>query len=108
MATRTITSLVDDVDQSEAVETLTFGIEGVTYEIDLSEKNAKKLRDDLAPWVAKARRTGGRRSTVRKSGTTDKQQISGVRAWLKEHGHDVSERGRIPAKLQELYHAAGN
>ena len=108
MATRTITSLVDDVDQSEAVETLTFGIEGVTYEIDLSDKNAKKLRDDLAPWVAKARRTGGRRSTVRKSGTTDKQQISGVRAWLKEHGHDVSERGRIPAKLQELYHAAGN
>jgi hypothetical protein len=106
MATRVTTTLVDDTDGSEAVETVTFGIDSVQYELDLSGKNAKNLRDDLAPWVAHARKTGGRRSTGRKSGRTDKEQISGMRAWLKEHGHDVSERGRIPAKLQELYRSS--
>jgi hypothetical protein len=102
MATRTITSLVDDVDQSEAAETLSFGIEGITYEIDLSQNNTAKLRDDLAPWVAKARRTGGRRSS-RSTGRANKAQAAGVREWLRQHGHEVSTRGRIPANLQELY-----
>ena len=58
MAKRTIVQLVDDTDGSEAAETLTVGLEGVSYELDLSDKNAKKLREQVAPWLAAARRTG--------------------------------------------------
>ena len=54
MAKRTIVQLVDDTDGSEAAETLTVGLEGVNYELDLSDKNAKKLREQLAPWLAAA------------------------------------------------------
>jgi Lsr2 len=104
MATRTVTSLVDDTDGSEAQETVSFGLEGTTYEIDLSDQNAKKLRDALEPWVTKARKTAGRRRpSSQKLSPLDKGEISIMRAWLQEHGHDVSTRGRISAKLRELY-----
>lgn len=109
MATRTITSLVDDTDGSEAQETVSFGLEGTTYEIDLSDQNAKKLRDALEPWVTKARKTGGRRRpTSNKLSPLDKGEISMMRAWLQEHGHDVSARGRISAKLRELYNSSAH
>jgi hypothetical protein len=65
MATRTITSLVDDTDGSEAQETVSFAVEGTTYEIDLSDTNAKRLRDALSPWASKARKAGRRRSARR-------------------------------------------
>lgn len=111
MATRTITSLVDDTDGSEAAETVSFGLEGTTYEIDLSDENAKKLRDTLEPWVEKARKTGGRRrsqSRTTSQSQLDNGEISIMRAWLQEHGHDVSTRGRISAKLRELYNSAAH
>jgi hypothetical protein len=109
MATRTIKSLVDDTDGSEAQETVTFGLEGTTYEIDLSDQNAKKLRDALEPWVEKARKTGGRRrAQSNKLSPLDKGEISIMRAWLQEHGHDVSTRGRISAKLRELYNSSAH
>jgi hypothetical protein len=105
MATRVTTSLVDDTDGSEAQETVSFALEGTTYEIDLSDQNAKKLRDALEPWLSKARKTGGGRRRARGDGAgkADKTQMSAMRDWLRQHGHDVSTRGRIPAKLQELY-----
>jgi hypothetical protein len=109
MATRTITSLVDDTDGSEAQETVSFGLEGTTYEIDLSDENARKLRDALEPWVTKARKTSGRRrSPSQKLSPVDKGEISIMRAWLQEHGHDVSSRGRISAKLRELYNSSAH
>jgi hypothetical protein len=109
MATRTVTSLVDDTDGSEAQETVSFSLEGTTYEIDLSDQNAKKLRDALEPWVEKARKTGGRRrAQSNKLSPLDKGEISIMRAWLQEHGHDVSTRGRISAKLRELYNSSAH
>ena len=109
MASKTIVTLVDDVDGSEAAETVSFALEGTTYEIDLSDQNAKKLRDALEPWVTKARKTGGRRrSSSQKMSQLDKGEISMMRAWLQEHGHDVSTRGRISAKLRDLYNSAAH
>lgn len=61
MARTTVITLVDDVDGAPATQTVTFGVDGVEYEIDLSEENARRLRDELDPWLKAGRRTGGRR-----------------------------------------------
>ena len=61
MAQKTQVILVDDVDGSEANQTVTFALDGVTYEIDLNDEHAAALRESLEEWVGKARRTGGRR-----------------------------------------------
>jgi hypothetical protein len=107
MAKRTIVKLVDDTDGSEAVETLTVGLEGVNYELDLSDKNAKKLREQLAPWLAAARRTGGRQASKSKA-TGNNVDLKAVRAWAASNGVEVSSRGRVPASVIEQYQAAGN
>jgi hypothetical protein len=106
MASKTLIVLQDDTDGSEASETIAFGIDGAAYEIDLNEKHAKQLRSSLEKYVSKGRKVGGRRSSGRRHARIDKEQSSGIRAWLQEHGHEVSSRGRIPAKLQEMYHKA--
>ena len=102
MAQRVQIILEDDFDGGEADETVAFGLDGSDYEIDLSTQNAAKLRDALAPWVASARKTGGRRS--RRSA----RQASGpgsaeIRAWAQENGMQVSARGRVPAEVREAY-----
>jgi hypothetical protein len=106
MATRTITSLVDDTDGSEAQETVEFSLEGTTYEIDLSDHNAKKLRDALEPWVSKARKTGVRRRTRRDG--AGKADLKAVRAWAASNNLELSKRGRISQSVLEQYRAAGN
>jgi len=111
VAQRVNVVLVDDLDGSDAIETVLFGIDGVSYEIDLSEKNAKKLRDSLALYVADARRTGGRRSTGRgasraSNGSAAGGDTSDVRAWARANGHPVSDRGRISAEIQDAYKKA--
>jgi hypothetical protein len=107
MAKRTIVQLVDDTDGSVAAETLTVGLEGVNYELDLSDQNAKKLREQLAPWLAAARRTGGRQATKNKA-TSNNIDLKAVRAWAASNGIEVSSRGRVPASVIEQYQAAGN
>jgi Lsr2 len=107
MATQTIVRLVDDTDGSEASETLSFGIDGSAYELDLSEMNAKKLRDSLGPWVKAARKTGGRRRSSKNS-TPSQLDMRAVRAWAASNKVDVSSRGRVPASVIEQYKAAGN
>lgn len=104
MAQRVEVLLVDDIDGADADETVTFGLDGVTYEIDLTEANAKKLRDDFAKWVGHGRRSGGRKSTTRAS--SRRKDVSAVREWARANGHEVSERGRIPAAVQEAYDKA--
>lgn len=111
MAQRVQVLLVDDIDNTDADETVTFALDGVSYEIDLNNANAAKLRDALAPWVGHARRSGGRKSTGRSSsggggGNTRRKDVSAVREWARENGHEVSERGRIPAAVQEAYDKA--
>lgn len=104
MAQRVQVMLIDDVDESEAAETVSFALDGVSYEIDLSSDNASRLRDDLARWVGYARRTGGRKvSSVRSAANAD---LGKVREWARANGHVVSDRGRISAKVQEAYERA--
>jgi hypothetical protein len=101
-------SLVDDVDGSVAAETVSFSLEGKQYKLDLSDENAKKLRDALAPFVASARRGkgGGRRSSgpkMTQTSATDSDRNAAIREWAREHGHKVSDRGRIPRLVLEAY-----
>ncbi len=109
MAQRVSVLLVDDVDGKPADETVTFGLDGVTYEIDLSSSNAAKLRDSLAPWLGHARRSGGRRSTGRtaaRSGGGKRRNLSDIREWARKNGYTVSDRGRISSEVQEAYDKA--
>ena len=114
MAQRVQIVLEDDLDGGEAAETVTFGLDGVSYEIDLSDQNAGKLRDELATWIGHARRAGGRRATGRRSGSSTgstssagkRSDLAAVRAWAREHGHQVSDRGRVSAAVQEAYDKA--
>ncbi|MBM9466303.1 histone-like nucleoid-structuring protein Lsr2 [Nakamurella leprariae] len=116
MATLTTVTLVDDIDGSEADETFSFGLDGAAYEIDLSEKNAQKLRDQLSLYVAHARRVdGSRRSAVAKRSRSsrpasrtapDREQTSAVREWARANGYEVSERGRLSAAVIEAFEAA--
>lgn len=108
MAQRHIVQLIDDLDGSEATETVTFGIDGANYDIDLSGKNAAALRDALALYVASARRTtrsgtSGRRR--RSSAGSDREQLQAIREWARRNGHNVGSKGRIPATVLEAYHA---
>ena len=103
MAQQTVVQLIDDLDGSEAAETVTFALDGVEYSIDLSKDNADKLRESLADFVAKARRAGGRKqrkgtgkSTVK---ATDKAEAQRIRDWARAQGHQISDRGRIPQNL---------
>lgn len=110
MATQTTVMLVDDLDGSEADEQVQFMVDGKTYEIDLSSRNSKKLRDALAPFVAAARRSGGRARSraggTASRGTSDREQNQAIREWAQQQGLQISERGRIPASVLEAYQAA--
>ena len=112
MAKKVTVTLVDDFDgEGAADETVEFGIDGVSYEIDLSAKNATKLRNDLKLWVEAGRRVGGRRrgravGTGRGRATIDREQSAAIRDWARRNGHNVSTRGRIPADVIDAFHAA--
>lgn len=125
MAQRQVTLFIDDVtgEELENGETVTFGLDGVDYTIDLSEGHADELRKAFAPYVLNGRRTGGRYArggggsssrSRRSSGSESSPRKSGgggvdtkaVREWANAHGHKVSERGRIPASVVEAYEAA--
>lgn len=105
MASRTIVTLVDDVDGSEASESITFAYRGVEYAIDLSESNAAALDESLSPWLQHAMRTGGRKD--RSSSASNVTPISGdaalIRAWCAEQGIEVNQRGRIAAEIRDQY-----
>jgi hypothetical protein len=114
MAKKVTVTLVDDFDgEGPADETVEFSIDGVSYEIDLSAKNAKKLRDELKQWTDAGRRVGGRRrgragAPVVRAGkaSIDREQSAAIREWARRNGHKVSTRGRIPADIIEAFHAA--
>jgi hypothetical protein len=109
MAKKVTVTLVDDFDgKSQANETVQFSLDGVAYEIDLSTKNAGKLRGALEPWSEKARKTGRiKRNSHAKSGSTvGRDQSLAIREWAKKNGHKVSSRGRISAKLVAAYNGS--
>ncbi|MEW5012205.1 histone-like nucleoid-structuring protein Lsr2 [Clavibacter michiganensis] len=113
MARKVVTTLVDDIDGTQIDEgkgeTVPFALDGVNYEIDLTDDNAAKLRTSLEEYVDKGRRVGrastGKSPARRSSSTGPKEDLGAVRTWLREHGHQVSERGRISADLLEEYRA---
>lgn len=98
MVQRVHVVLEDDLEGGEASETINFSIDGNRYEIDLNERNAENLRKSLADFIAHARRQGGRKL---RSGPEPAE----IRKWAREHGYEVPERGRIPARITEAYNA---
>jgi Lsr2 len=105
MATKVLTTLQDDIDGSDAVETVRFALDGVEWEIDLSERNANRLRNSLNDFIAHGRKVGG---TRRKSTSSGQSDTKAIRKWAESAGIEVSARGRIPAEVVERYRAAGN
>lgn len=106
MASKTVIELIDDIDGSPATETIPFSLDGVAYEIDLSDVNAKTLREGLTPYINAGRRVGGRKNTGAKTSTANKVDTKAVREWAKSHGLEVGEYGRIPRSIIERYEAA--
>ncbi len=104
MAQRVRVVLEDDLDGGNAEETVAFALDGAEYEIDLSSENASKLREVLAPWVARARKTGGRRKRGAKPASDS--STSDIRAWAQASGFQVSSRGRISSEIREAYEKA--
>ena len=118
MAQQVNVKFVDDLDGSDAAGTVSFAIDGRAYEIDLSEDNAARLRDSLASFVAAARKSGGasaaagRRtqkmtaSSGRRPQPLDREQTAAIRAWARQNGHQVSDRGRISKTVVDAFQAA--
>ena len=104
MATKVLTTLQDDIDGSKATQTVRFALDGVDYEIDVSDRNANRLRNSLSEFIEHARKVGGRRSG--KSTAAGQVDTKAVRAWAKSAGIELSERGRIPADVLNQYDAA--
>lgn len=108
MAKRVQVIHTDDIDGSEAAETIAFSLDGITYSIDLSEDNALKMRDSFAPYIAAGERD---RSAVGRRGGTNRRKSSGtaatdIRAWAASQGMQVSARGRVSAEVREAYERA--
>jgi nucleoid-associated protein Lsr2 len=108
MASKVIVTLEDDLDGGPAQETVRFEVGGTEYEIDLSKKNARTFRKQLAPYLEHARRAG-RGQRRRPSRTAPGRERAGeIRAWASQQGITVSGRGRIPASVVAQYHAAAD
>ncbi|MFL6145007.1 MAG: Lsr2 family protein [Labedaea sp.] len=114
MAQKVTVELVDDLDgiASGDITTVSFALDGVSYEIDLSEDNASNLRNAFADVISAGRRIGGRikRST---SGAhpgarpaADREQTRAIREWARQNGWDLADRGRIPSSVIEAFEEA--
>ncbi|MFC9329712.1 Lsr2 family protein [Kitasatospora sp. NPDC057015] len=116
MAQRVQVILEDDLDGGSADETVTFALDGVAYEIDLKSTNADKLRGLLAPYVEKGRKQSGRLTSARRSSgggrgaaarpAAGAPDTAKIRAWAKEQGLEVNDRGRVPSNIREAYESA--
>ena len=111
MAKRVHVVLEDDISGGTADETVSFGLDGSSYEIDLTTANAKRLRDALADYVAHARKMSSGRARRGSGGgggsaRTDREQLQAIREWARRNGYEVSDRGRISGKVVEAFNAA--
>jgi len=111
MAQQVQVSFVDDIDGSVAEGTVSFVLDKTAFEIDLSDSNATKLRESLAPYISAARRTDGgtrpsRRTSTRPAGR--RNDIKAIRAWAEAQGMKISGRGRISAEVQHAYDNRNN
>ena len=112
MAKQVITVLTDDLEGGDADRTIEFGLDGVNYTIDLSDKNVGKLRKALDPYLsvaAKVGRTNGNSRIASRVAAaparSNRDQNQAIREWATKNGYEVSERGRIPSSIVEAFHA---
>ena len=113
MARKVQVILSDDLDENlTADETVSFALDGTNYEIDLAEKNAKEMREVFSRYVSAARKVGravrasGGGRTRASGGRMDREQAGAIREWARRNGHQVSDRGRIPASVVAAYEDA--
>ena len=110
MVRTTTVQLTDDIDGSQAAESVSFAIDGRSYEIDLSTEHADRLRHSLARFVAAARRAGRVDASSRRGQRRHRRPQGGdsraVRAWASENGMPVSRRGRVPQAVVDQYTSA--
>lgn len=104
MAQRVLVTLSDDIDGGEASQTVTFGLDGKSYEIDLSDANAEKLRGTLAPYVEAGRKRAKSGKAYRRTSIAPDPRA--VRAWAESNGFKVPPRGRLPRKIYEAFNAS--
>jgi hypothetical protein len=118
MAQKTIVTLVDDLtgEVAENITTVELALDGRAYELDLTEENSAKLHDALSQYVNAARKIGGQRrsgtrpdrgikSTSRTTGY-NRETLKSIREWAKKNGHNVSDRGRLPAEVVQAWETA--
>ncbi|MFE6890053.1 Lsr2 family protein [Streptomyces sp. NPDC057694] len=108
MAQRVVVTLFDDIDGSEAAETVAFGLDGKSYEIDLNPANAKQLRKALAPYLQAGRKRNGKAGRPDRAAKVFKHTAvspdpAAVRAWARSNQLDVPPRGRIPKRIYEEF-----
>jgi hypothetical protein len=115
MAKQVNVKFVDNLDGTEAAGTVSFGLDGKIYEIDLSDDNAAKLRDLLAVFVGAARKSGGSATTSsrraqkmtassdRRPQPLDREQTAAIRAWARQNGHQVSDHRRISKTVVDAF-----
>ena len=118
MAQKTIVTLVDDLtgEEAENISTVEFALDGVTYELDLSDENSTKLHDSLSQYAKAGRKIGGRRRSgprpgraIKGTGRTNgynRETLKSIREWAKKNGHNVSDRGRLPAEVLQAWQTA--
>jgi hypothetical protein len=110
MAQKVHIVLEDDLDGSDATQTVSFALDGTSYEIDLNDKNAAALRDAMGSYVGHARKVSGARRGRRSSGSSASSgggtSAKEIREWARSNGHKVPERGRIPSEVREAFEAA--
>lgn len=110
MAQKVSVLLVDDIDGSDAAETVRFGLDGTEYVIDLSEEHARELRELAAPYIEKARRVAGpgRRAPRARNAAGNGTDPGKIRDWAREKGIKVNDRGRVPADVVAQYETANS
>jgi hypothetical protein len=106
VAKKTIVQLIDDIDGSKADTTVRFAWQGTSYEIDLSNKNARAFESAIQPYLAQATRGAAGRGPRRGSARKSKPELSEIRAWAAKNGHSLATRGRIPSAIIDAYRAA--
>ena len=119
MAQKTVVTLVDDLtgEAAENISTVEFALDGISYELDLTDENSAKLHDALAQYVKAARKIGGRRhsaahpnrasKSTRRGRGYNRETLKSIREWAKTNGYNVSDRGRLPTEVAHAWDRAG-
>ncbi|MFD8089008.1 histone-like nucleoid-structuring protein Lsr2 [Streptomyces malaysiensis] len=108
MAQKTVVVYTDDLtgEETQEASTHTLVIDGIAYEIDLAPDSYDKLLEAVAPFTKAGRKVRGGRAKAATKGRGKSEDTAAIRAWAKESGYEVNDRGRVPASVREAYAAA--